>query len=209
VSSASLRGARDAEILALLEQAGANAAVATSRLAKLLTAIPDDLGIASAILDDERAGDRLIHAILRRLDDPQQQFVDAADVHLLASAVDDIVDHAEEAADAIGRYGIEAPMENASELGRVLERSAAEVAAALSEFSRGENIASRIKQIHTLENEGDRVSREGIGTLFAGGIDPMVVIRWKDVYEFLERAVDACEGVANALDSLELRHGRR
>jgi uncharacterized protein Yka (UPF0111/DUF47 family) len=60
-------------------------------------------------------------------------------------------------------------------------------------------------EIHRLENEGDRVSREGLGALFAGGIDPMVVIRWKDVYESLEKAVDSCEGVAHALETLTLR----
>ena len=135
----------------------------------------------------------------------KKPFVDAAELHALASTVDDVVDHAEEAADMIGRYKIEAPMEQASELAAVLAEAAAEVAGALKDLRKGDDITSRIVEIHRLDNEGDRVSRAGLGSLFAGGIDPMVVIRWKDVYDSLERAVDACEGVANELETLTLR----
>lgn len=199
------RGSDDRGLLKLFERAGANAERASGLMLSLLGSIPDSSGIAAKIVEAEHEGDRLTHAILRRLDEPAKPARDAGELHMLASAVDDIVDHIEEAADAIGRYRIEGPMEQATELGRVLAEAGSEVAGVLVDLRRGDDLGSRIVELHRLENEGDRISREGVGALFAGGIDPMVVIRWKDVYESLERAVDACEGVAHALETLELR----
>mgnify|MGYP006292644553 CR=1 FL=1 len=199
------RGIRDADLLDLFERAGKNAAKATAVLEKLLATIPDGSQLAAEVLEAEQKGDRITHAVLRRLDTAKRPFPDVGEIHTLASAVDDIVDHSEEAADAIVRYRIEAPMEQATALGRVLAEAADEVAGALRDLRRGNDLTSRIVELHRLENEGDRISREGVAALFAGGIDPMVVIRWKDVYASLERAVDACEGVAHALETLTLR----
>lgn len=201
------RGSKDKELLSLFERAGQNAAKAAAAVDRLLGGIPDVAELADEVREAEQEGDRITHAILRKLDSAAKPYVDVGDLHTLASAVDDIVDHAEEAADMIGRYGIEAPMIQASELGGVLAESASEVAGALRDLRKGNDLTSRIVELHRLENEGDRISRDGLGALFAGGIDPMVVIRWKDVYESLERAVDACEGVAHALETLTLRRG--
>ncbi|MSW87359.1 MAG: DUF47 family protein [Actinobacteria bacterium] len=201
------RGSRDKELLDLFERAGKNAAAAAVVLDTLLGSIPDVAKLSERVLEAEQEGDRITHAILRKLDTASKPYQDVGDLHTLASAVDDIVDHSEEAADMIGRYGIEAPMVQASELGGILAEAAAEVAGALKDLRKGNDLTSRIVELHRLENEGDRVSREGLGALFAGGIDPMVVIRWKDVYESLEKAVDACEGVAHALETLTLRRG--
>ena len=203
------RGAKDSELLDLFERAGKNAAKTAHLLEQLLGTIPDGSMLAGEVLEAEQKGDRITHAILRRLDMAKRPFPDVGEIHTLASAVDDIVDHAEDAADAIVRYRIEAPMEQATVLGRILSEAAEEVAGALRDLKRGNDLTSRIVELHRLENEGDRVSREGVAALFAGGIDPMVVIRWKDVYESLERAIDACEGVAHALETMTLRarHG--
>lgn len=199
------RAGRDKEVLTLLERAGQNAAGAGAILDSLLGVIPDVKKLNDEVREAEQEGDRITHAILRKLDTASKPYSDVSEIHSLASKVDDIVDHMEDAADMIGRYGIEAPMTQASELGGVLAEAAAEVAGALKDLRKGNDITSRIVEIHRLENEGDRVSREGLGALFAGGIDPMVVIRWKDVYESLEKAVDSCEGVAHALETLTLR----
>ncbi len=199
------RAAKDKELLTLLERAGQNAAGAGALVDRLLGVIPEVQALTDEVREAEQEGDRITHAILRKLDTATKPYSDVSEIHSLASKVDDIVDHMEDAADMIGRYGIEAPMTQASELGGVLAEAAAEVAGALKDLRKGNDITSRIVEIHRLENEGDRVSREGLGALFAGGIDPMVVIRWKDVYESLEKAVDACEGVAHALETLTLR----
>lgn len=199
------RGIRDDDLLELFERAGKNVGKTARLLEQLLKSIPDGAELAGEVLEAEQKGDRITHAILRRLDTAKRPFPDVGEIHKLASAVDDIVDHAEDAADAIVRYRIEAPMEQATVLGRILAEAAEEVDGVLRDLRRGNDLTSRIVELHRLENEGDRVSREGVAALFAGGIDPMVVIRWKDVYASLERAIDACEGVAHALETLTLR----
>ncbi|MEI6446455.1 MAG: DUF47 family protein, partial [Actinomycetes bacterium] len=125
------RGSKDPDLLDLFERAGKNAAKASRLLEQLLGSIPDGESLAAEVLEAEQKGDRITHAILRRLDTAKRPFPDVAEIHVLASAVDDIVDHAEDAADAIVRYRIEAPMEQANVLGRVLAEAAEEVAGAL------------------------------------------------------------------------------
>ena len=79
---------------------------------------------------------------------------------------------------------------------------------ALGVLRAGDELNRHLVEIHALENEGDRVSREAIASLFATGIDPMVVIRWKDVFESLEQAIDACETVAHVLEGISLKRTR-
>ena len=128
-----------------------------------------------------------------------------ADVHALTGALDDIVDFAEEAADQLGRYGVEASMEPAQEIADVLVRASEEVASALAGLHDGSDAGPHLVEIHRLENEADRIVREAVASLFVNGIDPMVVIRWKDIFESLEAAVDACETAANVLEGIALK----
>ena len=95
----------------------------------------------------------------------------------------------------------------AAALAHLLALGCAEVADALAALRRGEEIGPHVVEINRLENEGDRVSREAIASLFEGGIDPMVVIRWKDVFERLEQAIDATERAANLLDGIRIKQG--
>ena len=133
----------------------------------------------------------------------------AGDGYALASALDDIVDHSEQAAAQLGLYGVEAPMEQAVEFADVLVGAGEQIARALRSLRTGTDLAPHLVEIHRLENEGDRLQRDGVASLFAGGIDPMVVIRWKDIFESLEAAVDACETVAHVLEGITLRQRRR
>jgi uncharacterized protein Yka (UPF0111/DUF47 family) len=91
----------------------------------------------------------------------------------------------------------------------VLVAASHQVAIALASFRAGAEYSSELVEIHRLENEGDRLVREAVASLFAGGIDPMVVIRWKDIFDSLEQAVDACEHVANLLEGISLKRRRR
>ena len=120
--------------------------------------------------------------------------------HGLATALDDIVELAEEAADQLILYRIEARTEQALELADVLVGAAEQVAGALTALRGRRDLAPRLVEMHRLENEGDRVSRDAVASLFEGGIDPMVVIRWKDAFDSLEAAIDACEKVAHILE---------
>jgi uncharacterized protein Yka (UPF0111/DUF47 family) len=207
-----MRRRPDPVLLELFEQSGRNVQRASLILRDMLAEVPDGAAIARELYVCEQEGDRIAHDILRRLAErgPRRSHMDAADVHALTVALDDIVDYAEEAADQLGRYAVEAPMEQAEELAGVLVAAAEEVAASLRQLRNGMDLRGRLVEIHRLENEADQVLRSAIASLFANGIDPMVVIRWKDIFESLESAVDACETVANVLEGISLkRHAGR
>ena len=201
----------DPALLELFERAGANAQHGVALLRETLAAVPDASELASDVYKCEQEGDRITHAILRRLAEQgsERAHMDASDVHALAVALDDVVDFAEEAADQLGRYGVEAPMEQAEAIGDLLVASAGEVTAALHELRNGMDLAEHLVEIHRLENEADQLVRGAVAQLFAHGIDPMVVIRWKDIFETLEEAVDACERVANVLEGITLKQRSR
>jgi uncharacterized protein Yka (UPF0111/DUF47 family) len=207
-----MRRRPDPVLLELFEQSGRNVQRASLILRDMLAEVPDGAAMARELYVCEQEGDRIAHDILRRLAErgPRRSHMDAADVHALTVALDDIVDYAEEAADQLGRYAVEAPMEQAEELAGVLVAAAEEVAASLRQLRNGMDLRGRLVEIHRLENEADQVLRSAIASLFANGIDPMVVIRWKDIFESLESAVDACETVANVLEGISLkRHAGR
>jgi uncharacterized protein Yka (UPF0111/DUF47 family) len=197
----------DPELLALFEESGRNVQRASVLLRDLLKDYPEQAPLAADVLDCEHEGDRIAHDIHARLAarGSRATRLDAADVHALAGALDDIVDHAEEAADQLGLYGVEAPMETAEEIAGVLVACADQVARGLCGLRNGTDVSAHLVEIHRLENEADRLERAAVASLFANGIDPMIVIRWKDIFETLEAAVDACETVANVLEGMTLK----
>ena len=105
-------------------------------------------------------------------------------------------------------YGVEATMESAVDLADVLVGASEQVAHALRCLRTGTGLSPHLVEIHRLENEGDRIRRDAVASLFVSGTDPMVVIRWRDIFESLEAAVDACETVAHALEGISLRDHR-
>jgi uncharacterized protein Yka (UPF0111/DUF47 family) len=203
----STKAREDIELLELFEESGRNVQRASGLLRDLYADYPERPEIASAVLACEHEGDRIAHEILSRLAErgTRSADLDAADVHALAGALDDIVDHAEEAADQLGLYGVEAPMEQAQHMAEVLVGTADLVADSLRGLRDGENVAQQLVEIHRRENEADRIVRAAVASLFATGIDPMMVIRWKDIFDTLESAVDACETVANVLEGITLK----
>lgn len=201
----------DPVLLALFDEAGRNARVTSGLLRELLAVYPDPTELGPRIRACEHEGDRIAHEILRRLAQRGGRRVrmDVADVYALTMAVDDIVDHAEEAADDLGRYGVEAPLEAAEALAEILHAASEQVEAALHGFREGTEISGVLTEIHRLEKQADELVRDSLSSLFAAGIDPMVVIRWKDILETLEAAVDACQTVANVLEGASLKRGGR
>jgi uncharacterized protein len=201
----------DPELLTLFEESARNVQRASLLLRDLLKDYPEQSSLARDILLCEQEGDRIAHDILYRLagTGTRRSAFDAADVHALAGALDDIVDYAEEAADQLGLYGVEAPMEQAQQVADVLVGCSEHVAAALRGLRNGAELSSHLVEIHRLENEGDRLQRAAVAGLFANGIDPMMLIRWKDIFDTLEAAVDACETVANVLEGISIKRAHR
>ena len=201
----------DLELLVLFEESARNVQRCSLLLRDLLTDYPEQAALARDILLCEQEGDRIAHDILHRIagSGRRRRDLDAADVHALAGALDDIVDYAEEAADQLVLYGVEAPMQQAQEIAGVLVACAEHVAAALRGLRNGADLAPHLVEIHRLENEGDRLVRAAVASLFANGIDPMVLIRWKDIFDTLEESVDACETVANVLEGISIKRAHR
>jgi uncharacterized protein len=200
----------DPELLELFEESGRNVQRVSLLLRDLLAGYPEQAGLARDILLCEQEGDRIAHDILHLLASrgPRRCVLDAADVHALTGALDDIVDYAEEAADQLGLYGVEAQMEQSQQIADVLVGASEQVAAGLRGLRNGADISAHLVEIHRLENEADRLVRAAVASLFATGIDPMMVIRWKDIFETEEAAVDACETVANVLEGITLKRAR-
>ena len=201
----------DPELLGLFEESARNVQRVSLLLRDLLADYPEQSALAREILLCEQEGDRIAHDILHRLagNGRRRTALEAADVHALAGALDDIVDYAEEAADQLGLYGVEAPMEQAEQMAVVLVGCAEQVAAALRGLRNGADLSAQLVEIHRLENEADRLQRAAVAGLFANGIDPMMLIRWKDIFDTLEAAVDACETVANVLEGIAIKRLHR
>ena len=205
-----LRPRPDTELMALVEESGRNVQRSGLLLRDLLVDYPEHAALARDLKVCEQEGDRITHDIIHRLATRGRTRApfDSRDGYALATALDDIVDHSENVAAQLTLYGVEATMEQAVEFTEVLVGAGEQIAQALRCLRTGTELGPHLVEIHRLENEGDRLQRDGVASLFAGGIDPMVVIRWKDIFESLEAAVDACETVAHVLEGITLKQRR-
>ena len=167
---------------------------------------PEKSDLAREILIAEQEGDRITHDIIKRLNQTFVTPIDREDIYGLASALDDVVDFTEEAADFLILYKVEAPMEQSVRLAEVLLQACRQIAEAMPRMRGFKDISHYTVEVNRLENDGDRISREAMAALFDDGIDPMVVIRWKDIYERLEQAIDATERVANILEGIVIKN---
>ena len=204
---ASVFAPRDRVYFELFEEAGRNILNAADLLQRLLANFPDNQELAGEIRDCEHEGDRITHDIIDRLNHTFVTPIDREDILALSSALDDIVDYTEEVADYLGLYRIEAPMDQAISLAHVLSLACKEIGKAIP-LLRGfkTEISEHTVEVNRLENEGDRITREAVASLFDARIDPMVVIRWKDIFERLEAAIDSTEHVADILYGIVIKN---
>jgi predicted phosphate transport protein (TIGR00153 family) len=193
------------ELYGLLGAAGRNAERATGLVAELIRDWPEGSERRHDLVTVEHEGDAITAKIVRHLHTRAVTPFERSDLLSLASQVDDIVDFAEEAADLLALYGVEAPMEQGVALGEVLQAAGREVCAALSSLDRPDLVHGHVVATKRLEEDGDRVARGALASLFEGGIDPMVVIRWKDIYDRLEQAIDSCDRAAHVLEGMLLK----
>ena len=197
---------RDREFFDLFEEAASNIVRAAEMLDQMLATYPERSELSRDILICEQDGDRITHDIIRRLNETFVTPIDREDILAMASALDDVVDFTEEVADFMGLYRIEAPMEQAQRMAHILLQSCRQISEAMPRLRGFKDISHYTVEINRLENDGDRVVREALAALFDNGIDPMVVIRWKDIYERLEAAIDATEHVANILEGIVIKN---
>jgi predicted phosphate transport protein (TIGR00153 family) len=197
---------RDRTFFDLFIEAGENTLKASRLLDQMMATWPDSGELSKQVFDAEQEGDRITHAIIKRLNSTFVTPIDREDIYGLATQMDDIVDYTEEAADLLGLYKIEAPMSQAQDLTRVLVAACEQLAAGLEHLRDFKDLDKYWIEIHRLENDGDRISRDAVASLFSNGIDPMVVIRWKDMFAVLENAIDATETAAQILEGIVIKN---
>ena len=201
-----LFASKEREFFDLFEEAGANAVRAAGLLEQMLEQWPDHGEKLRDVVVCEQEGDRITHDIIQRLNSTFVTPIDREDIYALASALDDIVDFVEEVSDFLVLYRIEAPNARAQEMARILHQATRAIAGAIPRLRTFKDIHHYTVEVNRLENEGDRVLRDALAALFETGIDPMLVIRWKDIFERLEDAIDATETVANILEGIVIKN---
>ena len=198
---------KDSELPRLISRAGRNVQRTAELLDRLLADWPESHELRAAILDCEHVGDRITHDLIHAVHTAPPRTFDREDVLGLAVALDDVVDFAEEVADYLGLYQIEAPNEAAQQLAGVLLEASRALAGALDTLDDPDGHRPLLIEIHRLEHDGDRIVRGAIASLFVGGIDPTVIIRWKDLFERLEDAIDSCDRAAHILEGIAVKQG--
>jgi predicted phosphate transport protein (TIGR00153 family) len=198
---------KEEQYFALFRQMTSHIYDAASQLSEMLAAkqeeFPAQLKKIKAI---EHACDELTHSISKKLNSSFITPFDREDIYMLSGALDDIVDLIDDAARAIVMYNVREATDYARQFGDVLQRMAVQLHEVVSILERPAGIAPRLVEIHRLENEGDDLYHEAIGDLFRDTPDPLRVIRWKDIYDKLEGAVDRCEQAANIIESVIIKH---
>jgi predicted phosphate transport protein (TIGR00153 family) len=160
------------------------------------------------IQDREHEGDQVTHAIIRRLNTSFITPMDREDIYQLATALDDVLDAVDAVSDLFLLHQIETPLPQMKEQVDVLLRAAEQTEQALELLPKmdRERLEPYWIEINTLENEGDQLYRRAVAELFSGEHRAMDVLRWKDVIENLEEAIDGLENVANTIESIVLKH---
>ncbi len=160
---------------------------------------------ADHIKDLEHKGDEITHALLTRLNQTFITPFDREDIHELSSKIDDVLDLTDAAASRLVIYRVDRIRPGVADLAKILSEATAQVAAAVRVLGKHDHILDYCIEINRLENESDRVCRTLIARLFEEEKDPVQIIKWKEIIEVIETAVDKCEDVANVLESVTLK----
>ena len=195
------------EFFSLYTQASANTVEIARLLVQLLESFPEDGGgLMKQIKDREHEGDRLTHEVVDLLNRTFVTPFDRDDMYRLAGALDDICDHVDEAADNLGVYGVERVPGKAREQAEVILRAATKLDEAINRLEGFRDSSDQLDELRKLEDEGDALVRDAIAELFASTEDAKAIIRWKDIHERLEEAVDALENAADVLEAILVKN---
>jgi len=190
----------------LFDAAAANAREIARLLVELLQGWPESRDVLRDIGEAEHEGDRLTHEVIDLLNRTFVTPFDRDDMYRLATVIDDICDHVEEAADNIDAYEVTEVPPRAREQADVIYRAASRLHEAVELLDGFGDAQKHLFALRELENEGDRLSREAVADLFRSGRDPLTIIRWKDIHEQLEEATDACENAADVLEAILVKN---
>ena len=194
------------EFFGLFTQASANAREMARLLVELLEDWPASREKLQEIRELEHEGDRLTHEVISLLNRTFVTPLDRDDMYRLATVIDDVCDHVDEAADNIDAYEVTEVPVRAREQAEVIYRAASRLYDAIELLDGFGDAHRHLFALRELEDEGDRLSREAVADLFRSGSDPLTIIRWKDIHEQLEEATDACENAADVLEAILVKN---
>ncbi len=194
------------EFFDLFTQAAANSREISRLLVELLERWPESRETLLAIRESEHEGDRLTHEVIDLLNRTFVTPLDRDDMYRLATVIDDICDHVDEAADNIDAYEVREVPVRAVEQAQVVHRAAMHLHEAVELLEGFRDSRRQLSAVRELENDGDRLAREAIADLFRSGKDALTIIRWKDIHEQIEDAVDACQNAADVLEAILVKN---
>jgi uncharacterized protein Yka (UPF0111/DUF47 family) len=199
---------KETDFFSMFEKASLN----VNRAASLLVEMMEDLSLSEVktkeIYEAEQEGDMLTHEVMRSLNKTFLTPVDREDIHALVNCLDDVIDLIWASADRAMLFNLKTPLPEAIELSKTVQETTDFIIKAIGclKDKKYSYIQEYCIEINRLENRGDRIFREALVKLFDTINDPILVIKWKDVYEMLEEANDTCEDVANILEGIVLKH---
>ena len=195
------------EFFTLFGRAGENALEVARLVERRFREHPSSGVTQEQVKREETEGDAITRELITLLNTQYLTPFDREDIYLLATEIDDVVDYLEEASDLLGLYGVELPTRHAIEQCSVIVKACEQLAIACENLKSMHGVQEALIELKRLEDEGDRILRDGLAALFRNdGIDPLIVIRWKDIYEALERALDACETAAHVMTNIAVKN---
>ena len=197
---------QEREYFRLFSDYAANLDSAAQELVAMMTDITDAKSKARRILEHEHVGDKIVHDIVKKLNKTFVTPLDREDIYDLASTLDEVLDSIESAADMLLLYRIEKPNSHAIEQAQVIAKATATLRIAIDGLEKRKGLADHWIEVNRLENDGDRLYRDAVAELFDDDMECTDIIKWKDIYGELERAIDDCEHVANIIESIVLKN---
>jgi hypothetical protein len=195
------------EFFELYNRAAENIVAIAEKLIELLDRFPDGADeLAAQVKELEHEGDRITHELVDLLNRTFVTPFDRDDMYRLAGALDDICDHVDEAAGRIVSYGVVEIRLQAREQAQVIRRSVGKLADAVALLEGFQDSRGHLAELRELEDVGDRILHDSVSSLFMARADPLEVIRWKDIHESLEEAVDECGYAANVLEAIVVKN---
>jgi uncharacterized protein Yka (UPF0111/DUF47 family) len=195
------------EFFTLFARAGENAFQVAQLVERRFREHPNSGVTQEQVKAEETEGDTITRELITLLNTQYVTPFDRDDIYQLSTVIDDVVDYLEEASDLLGLYGVEMPTRHAVEQCSVIVRACEQLAIACDNLKGMRGVQEALVELKELEDEGDRILRDALAALFRDdGIDPLIVIRWKDIYEALERGLDACETAANVIANIVVKN---
>jgi hypothetical protein len=187
-------------------KAADNVVLGAQLLKRMVDEFTDPKSSLQEIVDAEHAGDAITHEIMNALNSTFVTPIDREDIHALASGLDDVMDYIEAASDMLVLHHIQEPTQAVRSQCEILVRACETVSEVVGRLATFKGLEPSLAKVHEIEKEGDRIFRQTVADLFDGRYKAMDVLRWKEIHEQVEFAIDQCEKIADSLEAIVLKH---